>query len=205
MKCRKRKLEPWNKETLAAKIQANSAQVGDCVVWLADTNTPGYPRLTELQAGRMRQMTVHRVLWALHKGEIPDGMFVRQSCKNRLCVKLEHLYLQPRSGFAASVRTAVCRANIPGKRAKLTHEQAEYIRNSGLPVVFLAETLGVTPLAVSHVRTGHTWTGRGGGTIRPEVVEAVRTDVGSYYQLASKYGISAGSVQRIKEGKRVAA
>ena len=40
-----------------------------------------------------RQVAAHRVAWLLSRGPIPAGMYVCQRCRNRLCVRPDHLYL----------------------------------------------------------------------------------------------------------------
>jgi hypothetical protein len=43
--------------------------------------------------GRGVYMPAHRLVWQLERGEIPQGLLVRQKCENRLCCNPEHLFL----------------------------------------------------------------------------------------------------------------
>lgn len=36
----------------------------------------------------------HRVSYRIHHGEVPEGHFIRQSCKNPKCVNPDHLILR---------------------------------------------------------------------------------------------------------------
>ena len=61
----------------------------ECWLWTGYTSANGYGR-SNFQ--NKKQLT-HRISWKVHRGEIPDGMFVCHSCDVRSCVKPGHLFL----------------------------------------------------------------------------------------------------------------
>ena len=69
----------------------------DCIIWTGATTGKGYP------ATKRGNLTVYvkRTLWEAHRGPIPQGMTVRSRCGSRLCVNLEHLYLDRRGRLGA--------------------------------------------------------------------------------------------------------
>lgn len=64
--------------------------VGDgCHEWAAGRFSAGYGAFS--LGGR--QQKAHRVMWMLHYGEIPSGMYICHHCDNPPCCRIDHLYL----------------------------------------------------------------------------------------------------------------
>lgn len=59
-----------------------------CWGWRAATNRKGYGRFYSKHT-----QSAHRFSWIIHKGKIPDGLFVLHKCDNPPCTNPEHLFL----------------------------------------------------------------------------------------------------------------
>jgi hypothetical protein len=111
----------------------------------------------EWQGGRMdgagrfvmarRNVLAHRAAWRFTNGEIPAGLDVDQSCRNRLCVNPAHLALIP-GGRPRRERHGRC---------KLTESQVAEIRASGESLRRLAASYGVCTSTIADIRNGITW------------------------------------------------
>jgi hypothetical protein len=78
------------KDTRFESIERFSAKVdrsGDCWVWTGSRSTGGYARVWD---GK-RVVQAHRLSYELFVGPIPDGLYLDHLCRNRRCVKPEHL------------------------------------------------------------------------------------------------------------------
>jgi hypothetical protein len=113
-----------------------------CWIWQRAVNNRGYGLLR--RGGR--QFPAHRWYYIERFGEVPEGLELDHLCRQRTCVRPEHM--EP-------VTPEVNRQR--GKNAKLTPAMVRQIRASPLPSRALAPTLGVSHTAVDDVRSGRRW------------------------------------------------
>lgn len=73
--------------------------LGQCSVWTGYRHKSGFGAIW---SGH-RLLYVHRVAWEQIHGPIPVNAIVTHLCKNRLCVREEHLSLMRRSGPGAAM------------------------------------------------------------------------------------------------------
>jgi hypothetical protein len=62
---------------------------GGCWLWTGGHNASGYGT-TKIKAN---SYLAHRVSWTIHRGEIPEGLFVCHHCDNPPCVNPDHFFL----------------------------------------------------------------------------------------------------------------
>jgi hypothetical protein len=60
-----------------------------CIEWTGNRNSIGYGIANVDKKMRL----IHRYVWELENGLIPEGMVVHHKCRNRVCVNIEHLEL----------------------------------------------------------------------------------------------------------------
>ena len=126
-----------------------------CWLWRGKTtrNHP-YPRI---RGGE----SLHRIVWELTRGHIPDGMCVLHKCDNMRCVRPAHLFL---GTHADNVRDMVSKGrNVRGRHqwaAKLSEKDIPRIRNlisGGYTQKKIAEMFGVTSAAIYMIKIGKNW------------------------------------------------
>lgn len=82
-----------NKEKLIKRISQRTKinpETG-CIEWTARSRTSfGYGQIGLKGFASLR---VHRIVWTIANGEIPENLLIMHSCDNPLCCNLEHLSL----------------------------------------------------------------------------------------------------------------
>ena len=114
-----------------------------CWLWLGGHQTNGY--------GLCRKTTAHRVSWLIHRGPIPNGLYVLHRCDVRSCVNPDHLFVGTQAeNLADMLRKGRCRTRI-GDAAIL---EARRDHAAGVGVRELARRHGVTATTMSRILAG---------------------------------------------------
>ncbi len=97
-----------------------------CWIWLRSWTSGGYGQLRWNGQAQL----VHRVIYEMFKGPIPEGHQLDHLCRNRPCGN--HAHLEPVSGRVNNLRSPKCvRTHCAAGHAFTPATTLVYIRNSG--------------------------------------------------------------------------
>lgn len=127
-----------------------------CWLWLGALRKFGYGAFSVKDAN-IKQ--AHRASWHLHRGSIPQGMWVLHRCDVPSCVNPGHLFL---GNAYDNMHDAFAKGRnlIDGThngRAKLTLEQVADIRTRRMKQKEFAALYGVRPPIISKILSGDRW------------------------------------------------
>jgi hypothetical protein len=108
--------------------------------------------------------SAHRVSWELHRGLIPDGLYVLHQCDTPLCVNPNHLFLGTQSdnikdAFVKGRKTSPRNSGEGHPMSKLTNEDVRRIREMGGTTTQqeLARRFKVHQSNISNILLGKRW------------------------------------------------
>lgn len=134
-----------------------------CHLWTGTITRYGYGQVAHGGPGRVAR--VHRLVWELARGPIPEGLCVCHACDVRHCVNIDHLFLGSQlenvRDMIAKGRAAVVRGERHGM-FRFTDAQVDEMRAmraAGLTQQAIADRIGCCNQYVSAVLAGKYRTG----------------------------------------------
>lgn len=116
----------------------------ECWDWKGSTNRYGYGRMRI----RGRLYYVHRIVWELFYGPIPEGKLVLHKCDNSLCVNPNHLYIGTQSDNMSDLAIR----NLTVSRSRFYFGEVwlmRRLRKGGLALVAIAKMFRCNYMTVS--------------------------------------------------------
>lgn len=105
-----------------------------------------------------RTTKIHRWVYEMVCGPIPDGLVIRHTCDNPACVNIDHLLIGTHADNVADKvsRGRQAKGTSHG-RTKLTEEQVRLIRNSTEEKGVLAAKFGVDRRLITAIQKREIW------------------------------------------------
>lgn len=154
--------KPWTREQWVAGFFNKVQKTESCWNWIGLTNNKGYGIINRHHSHRMT--VASRVSWEIHRGPIPEGIFVCHHCDNPLCVNPDHLFLGSQTD---NMRDCVKkgRLNVADHRgkqnpfSKLTDSDIRCIRSlaNSLTQQAIADRFGIKQCHVSKIVLRQSW------------------------------------------------
>ena len=106
----------------------------------------------------------HVASWIVHKGPVPEGMFVLHTCDYKRCINPDHLFLGTHQDNIDDMMHKGRKSDRRGgynHMAILDEEQVREIKyflaHSGLTQQRIADHFGVSQVIISQINTGKRW------------------------------------------------
>jgi len=152
-------------QALKTRLLKYSRQNGECIesTYKARTQT-GYALVKYKGSTR----GAHRISWMVHKGEIPEGLYICHHCDNRRCIAPDHLFLgtakENMQDAAKKGRLEHVKLFAPkgekNHNSKLDDDKVRSIRKEiqeGIRCTVIARKYGVGSSLIYQIRDGKSW------------------------------------------------
>lgn len=205
------KQEQLHGVTVEDRIYRNLKSNGDCLEWTGYRDKHGYGHMSVNGVPTL----VHRTMWEVHNGPIPEGMCICHHCDNTSCVRIDHLFLGTQNDNNQDcIRKGRARKRgLQGEdhnQAKLTEDQIMEIRTSNEQGKILAKRYDVTQTTISEIQKGKSWqhlpltdkhsTNKTHKLTAVDVITIRHSSEGSNV-LAKRYGVSRWTIDDARYGR----
>lgn len=152
-------LEARKSIPLYDKLFSQLKLVGDCWEWQGYLMANGYGVIVDVRAKKL----VHRAMYEIIHGPIPDGLFCCHRCDNPKCCRPEHLFLGTHRENMDDMDSKGRRRAPKGvqhPRAKVSDDDVLLMRqmySEGVMIVDIAKRFPVVPCTVSAIVNHKTW------------------------------------------------
>ena len=137
-------------ERLAAQIDKS----GECHIWMGARNAAGYGIIGH-NGGKI---LVHRAVYELEVGPIPEDQGLLHRCDNPPCCNTEHLFPGDQQTNMDDCRSkGRTNTGMRNGNAKLTDHEVIAIRAANGKQSEIARQFGTTQSNVSYIRGGKRW------------------------------------------------
>ena len=155
--CRNRRIGKLCQKDLVQSFWEKVNKTDGCWLWTGSISSGGYGAMCR----KRKSIVASRFSWEIHRGAIPDGLWVLHHCDNPACVRPDHLFL-------GNVRDNVndCKKKMRhahGEKmgaAKLTESQVVSIRSDyarNISCKSLSQKYGVSTGTIHAILSGRTW------------------------------------------------
>jgi hypothetical protein len=151
---------PYKSIPLTDRLQRGlKLQPSGCWEWQGYCTRGGYGQ-TGSGGKYGKKLYVHRAIWEIVFGFIPERLCVLHKCDNPPCANPAHLFLGTK---ADNIADMVSKGRQRGPRgtqhgnAKLTWDQVHAIRVDGRTQLKIGKAYGINQTAVSAIKRGTRW------------------------------------------------
>lgn len=143
-------------KSIKERIENKTIKTGSCWVWNGEKFHSGYGRIRI----HWKKYTLHRVVFELYVGPIPNGLCVLHKCDNKPCINPEHLFLGTKADNAhdrdRKGRTILHPENLIPKTSKISRAQVIEIKNDNRKQKEIGVDYGLSQQQISRIKNDQT-------------------------------------------------
>lgn len=149
--------EEEKKERLRKSFECKVIKKDGCWDWKGALSGGGYFQIRF----NKKKVSAHRISWIIHKGQIPENLWVLHKCDNPRCTNPDHLFLgTPKENSKDRDRKGKGQQGEKHHKAKLKENDVLEIRKKldlGLSCERISKEYGVSNGAIWFIKHNLTW------------------------------------------------